>query len=208
MSGEQRADFCIEIDFEKGSENPTRIFKALTEMIDTFQQLDRALVDSIDSKIEPIATIEDVESGSIRVWLAQKLRSVDDEGLKKLDWKQVVGRYLVEAKYIVINWLEGTTEITDKAQIEELETKLLEAAVNTDVNHIPSYSPVQRQKLLPAISKISNAADYLNENEKIKFITSDQEKTINAKFKLVPESIEALLTSETIVSTAEMILKV
>ena len=98
MSINPKADFCIEINFEKGSENPSRIFKALTELIETFQQLDRALVESIDSKIEPVATIEDVESGSIRVWLAQKLKSVDDDGLKKLDWKQVVGKYLVDAK--------------------------------------------------------------------------------------------------------------
>ena len=39
-----KADFGIEICFEKNSENPSRVFRTMSELIDTMQFLDKALV--------------------------------------------------------------------------------------------------------------------------------------------------------------------
>jgi hypothetical protein len=83
----QKADFCIEIDFQKGTENPSRIFKTMTEMIEAFQLLDIDLVKSIHPEIAPVAIIEDVEAGSLRTYLAYLLRSTDDDALKNLEFR-------------------------------------------------------------------------------------------------------------------------
>jgi hypothetical protein len=69
MGNSLTADFCIAIDFEKGSEAPSRVFRALSDIIDSFHALDKDLIQSIDSKIEPIILLEDIESGSIKTWL-------------------------------------------------------------------------------------------------------------------------------------------
>ncbi len=54
------ADFCIEIDFKKDSESPTRVFRTMSDLIDAFHAFDIDLVKSIDSKIEPVMMLEDI----------------------------------------------------------------------------------------------------------------------------------------------------
>ena len=63
------ADFCITIDFKKESEAPSRIFRSLSHLIDSFHSFDLDLLQSIDAKIEPIILLEDIETGSIKTWL-------------------------------------------------------------------------------------------------------------------------------------------
>src|SRR5688572_8991947 len=111
------ADFCIKIDFEKSSPHPERIFQAMTEMISAFQEFDVHLTKTIDVSIEPVLVLEDIESGSLKTWLSSLLKKVPDSAIENLELKQVVGHYLVKAKYIVIKWLDGKTEITDSQQI-------------------------------------------------------------------------------------------
>ncbi|MDQ3049387.1 MAG: hypothetical protein M3Q95_00730, partial [Bacteroidota bacterium] len=76
-----KSDFAIEIKFDKRSENPSRIFKTMSNLIEDLQSFDKKLVQNIDSKLEPTFLLEDIEISSLRVWLANVLRSVDDEGI-------------------------------------------------------------------------------------------------------------------------------
>lgn len=202
------ADFCIEIDFQKGTESPSRVFRTMTELIETFQDLDASLIQSIDAKIEPVLIIEDIEAGSIKTWLAYKLRTVPDDAIRELNWKPVVGQYLVNAKYRMIKFLENKTEITSKNQIEELEMDLLKSAEKTKVLQIPAYTPIKHQQLLPNIERLIAALSHLDEDEKAIYITDEDKTQMNARFNFVPEKIEDLLTKEEIRSETEMILKV
>ena len=203
-----KSDFCIEIDFQKGSESPSRVFRTMTELIETFQDIDNDLVQSIDEKLEPVIIIEDIEVGSLKTWLASQVRDIDDEALKKLDWKPIVGSYLVKGKYIILDFISGKTEITSREQVEQLESDLHNLAESTNVKQIPSYGPIHSQKLLSNIKKITSSLSNFNEKDKAKYITSENVVEMNAKFKIVPEEIEELLTEEEIKSTASMILKV
>jgi len=160
-NADMRADFCLEIDFDKETENPGRVFKTMSALIDTFEAIDRDLAVSIDSKIEPILLLEDVEAGSIRVWLANKIRDVEDEGLKSGDYKKVIGQYLVRAKWYIIDFLEGKSKITDKAEIEEMQAGLLELAEDTNVRHLPSYVPIEKTKLLRGVEGITNSISHI-----------------------------------------------
>jgi len=36
-----KADFCIEIQYRKESENPSRVFHSMSGIIDSFQEIDR-----------------------------------------------------------------------------------------------------------------------------------------------------------------------
>lgn len=203
-----KADFCIEIDFKKGSEAPSRVFRSLSDLIDAFHVFDLDLVQSIDSKIETVTLLEDIEAGSVKTWLRHVLRAVDDDALKNIDWKPAVGKYLVRAKYFAIDFCRDKTEISDKAQIENLENKLLDLAQETDVRHIPAYSPIPKQKLIQNIEKITLATTPLIEGDKVTYITKEEKASFNLGFKIVPETIEDLLTREIIESVNEMILKV
>jgi len=208
MGNSLTADFCIAIDFEKGSEAPSRVFRALSDIIDSFHALDKDLIQSIDSKIEPIVLLEDIESGSIKTWLRYIFNELDDEALKKLDWKSIIGRYLVKAKYLIIKFLEDKTEITDRLQIEELNKDLLSLAQETNIKHIPAYTPLTTQALLQHLERMTKAVSYLTDKDKVKYITRDDEASFNLQFKIVPELIEDLLTKERLEACMQMILKV
>ena len=144
---DMKADFCIEIDFQKGSESPSRVFRAMSELIETFEAFDVALVQSIDAKIEPVTIIEDIEAGSIKAWLRTILKEVDDDALKNIDWKPAIGKYLVKAKYLIINFIENKTQIVNREEINNLEFQILQSAEETDVKRFPSYAPVQTNRL-------------------------------------------------------------
>ena len=62
-------DFCLEIDFERGSGDPKRVFRAMGELIEAYQELDVHLAHSIDVRLEPALVLQEVEAGSLRSWL-------------------------------------------------------------------------------------------------------------------------------------------
>ena len=202
------ADFCITIDFKKESEAPSRIFRSLSHLIDSFHSFDLDLLQSIDAKIEPIILLEDIETGSIKTWLKYALTEVEDEALKQLDWKPAIGKYLVKAKYYVIKFLEDKTEITDRVQIEDLNKDLLKLANETDIKHIPAYAPLPTQKLLQHLEDFTAATSYLTHEDKAKYTTREDEASFNLGFSIIPEVIENILTREIIESNITLILKI
>jgi hypothetical protein len=86
IASDNLAKFSIEIDFVKGVGDPSRVFRAMSDLITALHDVDRALIGTIDTKIEPLLLLEDIETGSIKSWLKQGLESVDDDALKKGDW--------------------------------------------------------------------------------------------------------------------------
>src|SRR5262245_59970720 len=111
-SSRPETDFAIEIDFEPETEfDPARVFKSMSGLIDTFQDLDRRLVASVDASIEPLLMLEDIEAGSLRTWLRNQLSTVNDDVLKEGEWKKIIGAYLVKCRHIIVRWLDGKAQI-------------------------------------------------------------------------------------------------
>lgn len=203
-----QADFCLKIDFEKSSENPSRIFKAMSDLIDAMMFLDVELVGAIDSRIEPVLLLEDIETGSIKAWLSQSLKQVPDDALNDLNWKPVVGQYLVKTKWAVINFLEKTIEITDANQFTPLAKNIQEIAEETQVKRLPFYTQPSIKGLMESTSRISSALGQLSKNDKASYFTDSLNANFNLKLAFAPENIEGLLTVRTITTLQEMILKV
>ena len=76
------ADFSFRIVFAKGLGDPRRIFDAASELIDGFEAIDEAVTGSVDVQIRPLMVLEDIEAGSIRVFLKTLLQSIDDKALR------------------------------------------------------------------------------------------------------------------------------
>lgn len=203
-----RADFCIEIKYKKDSENPSRVFRTMSGLIDSFQDIDKRLVESIDVNIEPILMLEDIETGSIKVWLSSRLKAIPNDSLYGLNWKPIVGQYLVKAKYIIIDFLEGKTSITNIDEVQPLIREIYTLAEQTKVRHLPPYIHPEPRDLLNGIKDISSSLSYLMEEDSASYITKEKEARFNLEFKLAPESIEGLLVHETLTAESELILKV
>jgi len=136
------AEFAIYIDFEKGRGSPTRVYRAADLMIHALQNLDKTLCGAIDTQIEPILVSEDLETGSMKIWLMSALKITGDQALKDLNWRPVVGEYLASAKYAYIRWAnKGGQSLVDLAhEVEAL-------AERTGFKQIPDYSPPSFKEL-------------------------------------------------------------
>jgi hypothetical protein len=199
------ADFAFTIDFKKGTGNPRRVFDASSALIDAFEVLDKALVESIDVKISPLMVLEDVESGSIKVFLKNILTSIDDEALKTGDWKALVGHYLVKAKYLV---LEFCDDETGPPKLSDLKDGLRRLAQETDVRHLPDYAPVHEGRLVTALDRIQNAKGELDPTDRLTIESED--RTYEVNLSSTWELSERIAPTDTTTSTSngELILTI
>lgn len=109
----------------------------------------------------------------------------------------------------MINFLEGKTTISDRKEIEALESELIQMARDTNALEIPSYQPIGRNKLLQGLQSISESVKPLSKRDKAYFLTRDQEKAkFNLEFELSPETIDALFVRDSIESKSQLILRV
>ena len=205
-----QTDFCITIDFDKKSENPTRVFQTMTDLINAFQSFDKDLIKGIDTHLEPVILLENIESGSLKTWLSSKLKGIPDEAVQSGDIKKVLGHYLVKCKYILINKLDGVTEITDAKIIDNIRHDLHEEAKKTNVKAFPYYEPIPIPKLIESIDKINKSLSTLHSNDRVIFEGSNRNEiaTFNMSLNFSPDSIEDMLTKEILSDNSTMILKV
>ena len=201
------ADFAILIDFKKGDGSPTRVFTAATDLIEAFQAIDKVLVKSVDSNITPLMMLEDVEIGSLKIWLRNALQSTDDQALKDLDWRPAVGKYLVRAKHIVMSWIDDDS--TPKS-LPDLRKNLQKLASETEVRRLPEYSPPDPAGLIEAVQRIQTAKDILLPEDRA-FIESASEGSleIDISVRIEPDQLSEMATKEIIQTPpAQMILAV
>lgn len=201
-------DFSITIDFDKNSPNPSRVFKSMASIIETFEKLDSDLVRHIDNKIETIMLLEDIEKGSLRAFFENILKKLPDDAIKDLDWKKVIGHYLLKAKYIYLNKTEGSARITDGKDIDSIEMELKQAAHETGVDQIPTYVPMTKKAIIKNIDNISKSLESLNKNDKVYYDSEYGRATFNLDLSIDLEKMEDLITGEIYESVTPMILKV
>jgi hypothetical protein len=113
----------------------------------------------------------------------------------------------VRAKYGALSWLDE--EHASPKRLADLATRLQELASETDVKHLPDYSPPRAQDLVEALSKFQSAKDALAPGDKAKFISDAGNVEFNLTIRWGPEELTALAVGQTISSPpAVMILAV
>jgi hypothetical protein len=202
-----KADFAFEIDFKRGEGSPSRVFSAINDFIRGCERLDAELATGIDANIETVLLLEDIEAGSIKVWLRNALHATEDDALKTLDWKPLVGKYLVRAKYAVIRWIDDDT--TPKS-LPALARELKELAAETEVKHLPDYQAPSPKALLDAVRDFQRVKDQLVPGDRATYIDSQGDTAeMNLSMRWNIDDIEALAVKETVkFPVAPMILAV
>ena len=54
----EKADFCLEIDYAKNSPNPSRVFRAMSDLIEALQSVDHTLLEPLETTLQPIFLLE------------------------------------------------------------------------------------------------------------------------------------------------------
>ncbi len=202
-----RSGFGVKITYGRNS-NPANVFRALSDLVNSFQELDRHLLMSIDLDIKPVIFLEDVEQGSIIAWLKDALQSLDDKDVEELNFKRIVGTFLNKARYTIIDFTQKNVAFDNKEQVEQLQQQIIKQAEESDIKTLPIYSPVASRTLLGDIGNIQEALTYLGDEDEASYLTSTSEVSFNRNFSVSPEIVENILTKEIIESNSTMILKV
>lgn len=175
-----KAGFAISVCFDKDAEHPQRIFRAIGGVISAFEDLDRVFAKSLDPSIEPVLVLEDVEAGSIRIWLRDKLIQTEDQSLYELDWKPMVGKYLLAAKWAFVEWVTDEEKRQSPRSLSDLRKKFMELATQTDLKKIPAYGVPSHSDLIGAAEKIGGAISQLDKGDSVEYISEPG----TAKFSL------------------------
>lgn len=200
------ADFGFEIDFQRGIGSASRVFTATRDFIKVCEALDDELVRSIHSNIETVLVLEDMESGSIKTWLRNALSATEDDALKTIDWKSLVGKYWVRSKYAVIRWIGNDSA---PRSLSDLRRELQQIAQDTDVRHLPDYTPPSPGALVEAVKGFQGVKDSLLPGDKARLLSDEENIPFNLTITLNVEDIEAMAVVQSIeVPPAEMILPV
>lgn len=199
-------EFGIEIRFKPHSDAPSRVFRAMAALIDGFQEIDGFLVGSIATGIKPSLLLEDIEVGSLRSWLSNQLKDLDDETLKTGEIKKIIGTYLVRAKRYILEWEKKHPTVESHREIEELRQQLLDEAAKTDVLKIPTYAPITSTDVVRSVEVISKATGVLAEEDTVIYLTAESDVELDRSFSATPELLLSLLAKESLVNVAPMIL--
>ena len=190
------ADFAFEIDFKRGEGSASRVFTAINDFIRACERFDAELASTIDSNIETVLLLEDIEAGSIKTWFRNSLTALDDQGLKEMDWKPLVGKYLVRAKYAALRWTEDGA---GKHSLSDLAREIQTIATDTDVRHIPDYRAPSPRALVQAVKDFQSVKDQLVPGDRATFITGDGTTLeMNLSMRWDIDEIEAMAVRETI----------
>lgn len=203
-----KTDFAIKINFDKGSENPSRIFETMSSLIKAFQEFDKDLLKSIDTKIEPVLLLEDVETSSLKTWLTSVIKGVPNGTIKELDWEKSVKEFLSKSKYILLSGIEGKDILSDPKIIDDIIKSINEEAKNTDIKSFPDYSPVPPNKIVQSIDLINKSLLNLSKTDNVTLITEHGSAMFNHGFNFSKEDMEDLITKERHDFESTMILKV
>ncbi len=200
--------FCLTIEYDKTSANPEQVFYGDGKMLEAMKHMDKNLASCIDSDIAPVLLLEDVERGSVRLWLKNHIESLPDEVLATGEPKKILGHFLVEAKYAVLSFLEGKDSIAEVKEVEVLESQIFEMAKETKAQSLDCYQPPIRKNLLESMSEMGEAFSYFREKECVYLETSDNQRIlINKNFRLPLNNIEKLCEGETITNHSTAVLK-
>lgn len=200
-------DIELKIDFIEDEGSPARVFEVAAQIIRSFEDLDRALITSVDSTISTMLVLEDVEKSSLKVVLRNVLKQLDDQALKDLDWRPLVGQYLVKAKHIAVEWLDRKIGEDESAGIEDLTERLQRLAAETDVRHVPDYPLLNPSRIAQPLDEFQRAKAKLKPGERLTITLDRQDYQVDIGSTWLPSEHMSEVKGDRLLSnTSDMLL--
>lgn len=203
---EPESDIEIKIDFVEGGSS-ARVFDIAADLIRAFEDLDSVLLSSVDSQISTSLILEDVQKSSLKIFLRNLLRQADDEALKTLDWKPLVGQYLVKAKYIALQWLDRSIEEDEPAGIEDLTQTIGRLARDAEVRHLSTSTDVNPARLAQSLDEIQRTKEKFKPGEKLTITLDRSDYRVNLDATWLPsEHLQDVEAQQELSNTVDMLL--
>lgn len=173
------ADFGVTVDFAKGEADPVKTFESMAILLEGFRKFDQLMLGALDPHLETVMVLQDVEAGSITAWVRNKLSRVDDQALKKLDWKQQVGVFVVKTKYRALEYLDQKEAENERGRLIQLRADLQKLVAEPQFRHLPMPAEISLPKLAASLDEIQEAKSLLSKADRVVVKTDDREYEID-----------------------------
>ena len=138
-------EIALVIKYKPGESHALDVLQGAMALVESLDRLDHVLLSSVNTNLEPVSVLNDIEKSSLKLLLTRALRSLPDEHLHNPDWKKWLGALLVKGKHILLQRIDA-----DAPEIMQG----IELLAN-DYRHAPGlvgYEP-------PRITDVQNALD-------------------------------------------------
>lgn len=138
-------EIAVVIKYKPGESHAVDVLQGAIALVESLDRLDHVLLSSVDTNLEPVSVLNDIEKSSLKLLLARALRSVPDDHLHNPDWKKWLGALLVKGKHLFLQHIDA-----DAPEIQHVVDQLSE-----DYRRAPGligYEP-------PRVSDIQGALD-------------------------------------------------
>lgn len=103
-------EIALVIQYQPGTSEALTVLAGAMRLIEALDALDHCLLSSIDTTLEPVSILNDVQHSSLKILLARALRKIPDDAVGSLDWKKWIGNLLVKGKYHLLQKLDADDE--------------------------------------------------------------------------------------------------
>lgn len=208
MSERSFVDFDIRIEFVRGEGDPTRVFRSMAGLIEAVQRLDSHLAPMLGATVRTSLVLQDIEAASLKSRLRTVIEAIPDEPLKQGEIKKLVGHFLLKGKHRVLDWCAERSEISDRFEIKQLESDLIDLAHDSDLKMLPAYAPIDTPSLLSDIAAVNDAMAPLGTGDNATFSSKEGRSNFNPDLVVSGEVIREIVTKERLQNTGDRILKV
>lgn len=198
-------DIVLTIKFDPTG-SPARVFAIASELVAAFESFDRTILRSVDSGIETTFILEDVQRSSLKVVLKNLLTMADDDAIKSLDWKPIVGNFLLRAKYAALRWCDQDPEVGGAPSLSDLTEEVERLARETDVRHLPDYAPVNRSRMTQSLEGFQRAKRHFRSNEQLTVTLGRDEYEVQTNRTWSPSEFEEIVGEQELENEVDLVL--
>jgi hypothetical protein len=187
------AGFLIEFSTDNlAAESPAAYFDGVSQVIDAFQSADANLLAFLLPSSRTGLRIDRLEIGSFRIWLATQLEDLPEEGLRKFDWKQLVGHYLLKCRNAIVKFLRKNPKVEDTQLVERLGAEI--DAIANDA--IPATRRFSRRLLLGVLVRVIRATQSVPGAETVHVIISEERTLLPREAEVTIGVVSAIESGE------------
>lgn len=201
--------FELKLEFNKDTEDPSRLFRSFADLIDSIKELDTTLAKTINTSVSSKIYLDDIEKGSLIGKLWNHLIINDDNKLDDNNSsEEIINDFIDKSRSKSLKFIES-----GKSQVEELQNladEIDQIAKEKGLEKTFNYAKPDILVLAKNLNEINNAVNNLEDDEK--FIVKNSKNKIEeirkGTDKINIEDVEKALTAEEIKSEAIIFYKI
>ena len=148
-------EIAIIIDYPSGESEALSVLEGAMKIVASLDEIDKFLLSNIESSLEPVSILNDIEHSSLKMLLKRALRNLPDDVIKNLDWKIWVGDLLVKGKHALLKSLDNDGGINKKKADDALES--LKENYDKPPGRLMGYQIPAREALEKTLLNVSKA---------------------------------------------------